>query len=112
MVQRLVRKLVPRLVRNLIRSFARSLARTFALDLTADSTGCFGGRGVGAGIVGFHIPRSLRIADETLAQYLVATLHVAAQSVLLCQHFIIGKTRRDQGDADNEREDESNTQQS
>ncbi len=60
----------------------------------------------------FCIPRPLDIAGETLTQHLGATLQIAAQSALFSQHFVIGKAERNQGDADNQRNDEANTQQS
>ena len=55
--------------------------------------------------------RPLDVADETLPQHLGATLHVTAQSALFSQHFVVGKTRRNQRDTENKRSNKANTQQ-
>src|SRR6202795_1763488 len=55
--------------------------------------------------------RPLDVADETLPQHLGATLHITAQGALFSQYFVVGKTRRNQRDAENKRSNKANTQQ-
>src|SRR5580692_1057023 len=87
------------IVGNVGGSVARNVASRFASNVTGPP-------------VRACSPGLLNIADQALAQHLSATLQCPAQSAFFPQHFVIGKTGRNERDAQNERNNQPNTQQS
>src|SRR5271167_1799345 len=64
------------------------------------------------GVLGVPFQITLNISGETLSQYLGTMLQVFLQPPVQHEHLVIRSAERHQGDANNQRDDESSAEQS